>query len=579
MIIVILIFLSYNVNLYSKVIILPADSLKFETTDLDSIFIFTDNLAVTASGKNIEKLNLINNVVSGPDIPSTLKLRNPMGAILYKQTESSNKIPVIIGRQNTELVFDILVRDYFVNMSQFKGHSQKGGVEINVWQKGTEKHPFLIFLKNGKVLGNSNSHQDNNKNFEQFNINTINKIQNEIAGVWLYPPEMGNNLVTKKIIELMTSGPVLVEFWDGLSWQMFEEGYLSNVVKGAKVIIGQARMGYALFPPETKSNYSALIGSGLTNIAKYKNLFHALSESKIPFQVLEGEKLIFPIPGQVELHTGATIESKDENIFNSACASIRELNLGLLFVHYHGLDDLNHSCGPYDERTIAHFTNLWEWHKQIRKEWNGNILIISDHGAHSITNKAELNEKFIKKGTKGSHGDFIFADMAVPFIEQESKGKKVNNFKLTQEQSKKIWETIGTPLDEDEVPLEHIQKSMKLTYMNQTTVYLAVKDNVLFNNDFSYSYLKKGQVIKGNFKGVSLINLIKNSDISKISKIIISSFDNHKLVFSDNDLKNCQLVIGINYNEINIEGSFTLYPLKDKFPNRVIKFVKEIRVF
>ena len=146
-ILIIWIFFAGISELYSQIIILPADSAKFKPGAADSVFIFTDDLAVTASGNNLPGIRFKDSAIYGENVPPTLQLRKPMGAILYHHNYAKKEIPVIIGRQNGTLPIEQLLRKYFLQMDRFKGHSEKGVIRINVCQKRQEQIPFMIFLK------------------------------------------------------------------------------------------------------------------------------------------------------------------------------------------------------------------------------------------------------------------------------------------------------------------------------------------------------------------------------------------------------------------------------------------------
>jgi hypothetical protein len=578
-IVLILLVISVIINkLNSQVIDFHDELTNFVIDKIDSVFIFTDDLAVTAYGKNLKQLQFKNNEIFAEDIPPTLNLKNPIGAILYNQNYSYEEIPVIIGRLDRKIPLDQLVRRYFLNMSNFKGHSEKGGIKINVWQKNLLRKFFLIFLKNGQIFGsdNDNSLPITSKNFSKFNINKLPEIVNMIAGVWIYPPEIGVNQITAEILRLMQTGPLLVEYWDGLGWQFLEEAFLSQVIKGDP---GRVRMAFSLYPPETIINYSAMISGGLTEIINKHHLFSALDFVGIEYQVLEGEKINFPIPGKVKMHSAITPEKKDEGIFQSAFSIIKNFHPPLLFLHYHGLDDLNHSFGPYGERTVKYFQRLWQWHQMLRKEWSGNILIVSDHGAHSIENEAQFNQKLITKDTKGTHGDFIFADMAVPVIEQAGLGKRTINPKLTKEQAEQIWELLGTPLSVCNKSNAEQPGTLEIIINNQSKFFTIDSDSNLFSQEFYFDYLKKGIPLRGHFKGIRLIDLLNGIDLSSIKQIVAYSFDGLQVAYSNDDLMNNELVVGLKPDVQQSVEAFTLYPLKDKFPNRMVKQLKRIEVF
>lgn len=549
-----------------QLIFLPADSSRLVISDrIDSVFVFDQNLGVTAMGKNLSRLHYRNASIQGDSIPATLKINHPIGAILYSAENSFKKIPIIIGRQNRNISLDYLVREYFLAFDEFKGESQKGGIQIQVWQTKPPL-PLLIFLKNGPIIGNLEQSANGRltKNFEKFDARLIPNIIDQLAGGWLFPPGIGNNHITYEIVKWLQQGPLLVEYWDGLGWRLFEESFLSDKIKGR---IDRAEIGYSMFPPVTETNYRAMVSGGLVEIAGKRHLFDCLDSLRISYQVLEGEKLIFPIQGNVQLHTGQTPETKDEKVYQSALARISQSPPALLFLHYHGLDDLAHTFGPYGARSIDHLRKLWQWHLELRRRWTGNLLIISDHGSHAISADDNYRKN---QDDHGTHGKFIFEDMAIPIIADEGNGKAPIDFKFSSDQVNSIWELLGTSTSASQIQKVGL---LEIIFIG-TRKSFSARDDQLFHHEFQFNYLKKGTEYRGKFWGAELQKLLDLPDSSSIRQIIAYSFDGHQVIFSQEDLNNNLLVIGLDV----AEQQFTLYPLQDKFPNRIVKELKKIEI-
>ncbi len=552
------------------IIIFPADSARFVlSAKIDSVFIFDQCLGVTAMGKDLGRLQYRNFGINGDSIPPNLKINNPVGAIMYSSEFSAMEIPIIIARQNRKMPLDRLLREYFFGLNEFKGQSEKGGIRIHVWQKKQEDISFLIFLKDGRIIGNCDRSANGEliKNFSPFNAQLIHEAIDEIVGVWIYPPEIGNNDVTGEILKLLQQGPLLVEYWDGLSWHLLEECFLSDTIKGW---IDRAEIGYSMFPPVTETNYWAMISGGSIDMKNKMHLFDCLDSLRIPYQILEGEKMIIPVQGKVQLHTGQTPEAKDEKVYGSALKLIKPSFPALLFLHYHGLDDLAHSLGPYDPRSINHVRRLWQWHLSLRRSWNGNVLIISDHGSHAIT----PDDKFLKnRADEGTHGNFIFEDMAVPFIIDKGSGKTPVDFKLSSDQAKNIWELLGITKSLASDSQAWQSDALEIIFNGKINSFSAA-DVRLFHHEFQFNFTRKGAEYHGKFQGTELKTLLDKFDISSIRQIIAHSYDGHQVIFSKEDFIDNNLVIGLDA----AKKQFALYPMKDKFPNRIVKQLQKIEI-
>ncbi len=570
-IVIAIFFVLFNIfKIKAQIIFFPSDSTAFRCEECDSVFIFADNFAVTAIGNGVDRLGYENKQIKGENVPPSLKVRNPVGAILYNPQKSRKKIPVILGRRDAVLSLDQLLRHHLIGLNSFQGCSTQGNVKINVWKQSNKQNDFMVFLCNGRILASELPRNISYlpRNIELFTIQTFSACIDLIVGIWIAPPLTGNNFLSDKILSCLQDGPLLVEFWDGLGWEMFEKAHLSGLIKTRAENI---QMAYAMYPPETKTNYAAMITGGLPEIDAEQNLFTTLQSVGIDYAVFEGERLSFPIPGNVKLHTATTPEKKDENIFQNVRAVIERDSIPLLFVHYHGLDDLSHANGPDAQRTINHLKQMWKWHNQLRKSWYGTMLIIADHGSHAIENDNRINNKFRDKGTKGTHGDFRFSDMAVPAI--LNKGDHLQN---PHEIMLSAIKTARNRLFSQ----SHSTNDRQPDYAEITLVFgdsiisiNASTDFQRFDQTFLYQYMKKGINLKGEVRGRLLRQLIPANRREEVEQLIVHAFDGNQVAFSAHDLKNNSLVLAL---EVNTDYSFSLYPITDPYPNRVVKWVRRI---
>ncbi|MBD3290129.1 hypothetical protein GF337_15085 [candidate division KSB1 bacterium] len=556
-------------ELKAQVIFFPADSAVFQCDDIDSLFIFTREFGVTAHGNGIKRLRYEGGRITAQNIPPSLKVRNPVAAILYSHRKPLPEIPAILGRLDTQISLDRLLRHYLFGLNKFRGTSEQGEVKINVWQPAEKSSVFLIFLENGKIHTNRMPRKSAYQpaNLVSLTLDIFHENMDSIAGVWVSPPSTGNNFLAGKILSLLEHAPLLVEFWDGFGWEMLEKAFLSGTIDpdGAEV-----QMAYSIFPPETQTNYAAKITDGCISTAAELNIFTALHSAGIDYAVLEGERLPFSIPGNVKLHTADSSEEKDERIFQSLLAVIESDTIPFIFAHYHGLDDLSHAYGPDDPRTVDHLKQLWKWHLQLRESWHGTMLIISDHGSHAVANDDKLNIKFVDKGTKGTHGDFRFSDMAVPLISRTGQKQQIISREKIEIARNLLFGAIPQANDATKDLSQLI-----FVFDDSSDTLDAQNDAQKFDQTFSFSYLKKGNAFEGEIQGRLLKEWLPVSMKGKIDQIIVRSYDGNQIAFSARDLEKNTLVLAL---EREPEYSFTLYPLKDRFPNRMVKWVGSIEI-
>jgi hypothetical protein len=102
--------------------------------------------------------------------------------------------------------------------------------------------------------------------------------------------------------------------------------------------------------------------------------------------------------------------STDDEVF--ACAK-KQLDDGveLVFVHFHGYDDIAHTHGPLSKEASLKMEELDDYVRQLCTGFYGTVLVTADHGQHRID------------GDKlGEHGEFRLRDMTVPWIRFEAEG-------------------------------------------------------------------------------------------------------------------------------------------------------------
>ncbi|MCL2671828.1 MAG: alkaline phosphatase family protein [Clostridiales bacterium] len=98
----------------------------------------------------------------------------------------------------------------------------------------------------------------------------------------------------------------------------------------------------------------------------------------------------------------------DDEVFANAVAAMADMP-DLLFVHFHGIDDIATAFGPYAPETMAKIAYIDALVAELAALWQGCIIITSDHGLHETEDG-------------GAHGVFCAEDMLVPYIIVRSGG-------------------------------------------------------------------------------------------------------------------------------------------------------------
>ncbi len=96
----------------------------------------------------------------------------------------------------------------------------------------------------------------------------------------------------------------------------------------------------------------------------------------------------------------------DANVYNDTLAAVADGEIGLIFAHFHGIDDVNHEFSPLSDRSKQKIIEIEGYIANLIADFDGVVIIVPDHGAVTMTN----GEK-----TEGKHGVFAPQDMFVPY--------------------------------------------------------------------------------------------------------------------------------------------------------------------
>jgi hypothetical protein len=237
----------------------------------------------------------------------------------------------------------------------------------------------------------------------------------DIIGVWMDAPGISVTDVAPEALSALEKNRVLVILLDGLSYYDIEE------LKPAFLWGKNPRPARTVMPSVSSVALAAVLTGKLPDengISAEKmrepsvdDMFvFASSMGKTSAMVEGSTKLINTSVEQLLNPDGNGNGSTDDEVF--ACAK-EQLDAGadLVFVHFHGYDDVAHSYGPLSKEACAKLKELDDYVKQLCTGFYGTVIVIADHGQHRT------------EGDKlGEHGEFRLRDMTVPWIRFESEG-------------------------------------------------------------------------------------------------------------------------------------------------------------
>jgi len=195
----------------------------------------------------------------------------------------------------------------------------------------------------------------------------------------------------------LENDPLLMVIVDGLGSNMLENanaheraGYFENMLLSPMRTVYPPRTRYALY----------VVGNGVhlnqTSGVRNRDLFSQLGITSA--YIIENDRVFFtsqfPIVLNAQTNNNGTI---DDEIYASAVQHLTK-EFELLVVHFHSIDEAAHDFGPYSQQTMAQIEIVSGFVHGLRTQWDGRMIVLSDHGLHS-------------SGLQGNHGINRIEDM------------------------------------------------------------------------------------------------------------------------------------------------------------------------
>jgi len=254
--------------------------------------------------------------------------------------------------------------------------------------------------------------------FDEKNVPSITEIPLLTARV-LDIPFMEN--ASSSLLPLEPSQHVVWFFLDGFGYQQLmmasEQGLIPNLSS-----LEDRYQAYAIYPPKTSTSTAALLSgldssvngvwvSGIRSL-EVPSILDAVNEAGKEVRIVEGSSTPFNYPGaEVTLSGDRNGDgSTDDNVFTNAQEAIAEGIPDLLMIHFHGIDDVGHTYGPYSEEWELKVAEIDQMVAQLMDTLPENTLVIlfPDHGMHAVLDEGDTS--------LGNHGNLLMDDMAIYII-------------------------------------------------------------------------------------------------------------------------------------------------------------------
>jgi|SRR6056297_89263 len=271
----------------------------------------------------------------------------------------------------------------------------------------------VIYNKKGETL----IHRDGfleltNNKISYFNSESEEWLE-DITGIVLDAPLTSNKDVFYDSLHYLEAGyKVLVVLLDGFGYHQYNY-CLDEEIIPFMAEIENSSQAITSYKPVTNTGLAAVLtGKGPQENKIYSrdfkhiavdDIFKKISKMSLNSVYIEGNIKILntsiePILNPDLNQNGIT----DDEIFKKTLKQMNG-NANFVFVHFHGIDDMGHTYGPYGEKTIEMITQSDRYIQELAQNWPGKIIITADHGMHSILNG-------------GDHGLVIYQDMFVPYL-------------------------------------------------------------------------------------------------------------------------------------------------------------------
>lgn len=218
---------------------------------------------------------------------------------------------------------------------------------------------------------------------------------------------------------LKNSERVMILYLDGFGYHQYEyaieNGYAPFLEKSNK-----ADQVTTVYEPVTNAGFAAMI----TGKPPSENGVHSRKEKDLKVISIFGQaqklnKKALLVEGNIkilntEIEPLLNIDKNkdgftDDEVFEKAQKNIQEYDL--IMVHFHGIDDCGHKYGDLAKKTMERIKIVDGYVEQLVLNWEGRVIITSDHGMH-------------KTEQGGSHGEYIEKDLLIPYLITEGMGNK-----------------------------------------------------------------------------------------------------------------------------------------------------------
>jgi hypothetical protein len=210
---------------------------------------------------------------------------------------------------------------------------------------------------------------------------------------------------------------VLLLFLDGLGYLRYDQARSDGLIPNLSAL-GQPLIGLSVYPPITSVASAAVLtgappevnGVDRRGIRKtdVETLFDVAARGGLQAVAVEGEALPFNLRA-IDVQLSGDRDgngSTDDNVLANTLLALETTKPDLLYIHFHGIDDAEHTYGPAAPEVSDAIRQVDAAVGELIDALPADTLILAfaDHGQHPVEEEGRL----------GNHGQLLDTDVFVP---------------------------------------------------------------------------------------------------------------------------------------------------------------------
>jgi hypothetical protein len=274
---------------------------------------------------------------------------------------------------------------------------------------------IIVMGRDGNILNTDHGGlielEDNRFNY--MDSRTGEKTVSNIAGIITDPPGASIMDAYYDLKHHIDRGEkVMLIILDGFGYHQYryavENGYIGFMDEACSV-----KPAVSVFRPVTNAGLAAMFTgkspaySGIDDHDRREPLvptiFSSIIRDNKKALYVEGDIQIIKTEIEPELNTDCDRDGgRDDDILEYSIGNM-DKGFDLLVIHFHSIDDTGHNFGDITGETMDEIKKLDLYVEKLVSAWEGHSVVTADHGMHSTEDG-------------GTHGEFRYEDMIVPYI-------------------------------------------------------------------------------------------------------------------------------------------------------------------